>query len=74
MGAAMASSRMVNAHHPAPRQAASSTHWPKGSMSPVSSAIGMNAAGGTRPRVGWFQRTSASMPVGRPVMVSTRGW
>ena len=26
MGAAMASSRMVNAHHPAPRQAASSTH------------------------------------------------
>jgi type II pantothenate kinase len=34
------------------RDASSSTHWPMSRMSPVSSAIGTNSAGLTRPRVG----------------------
>ena len=34
---------------------------------PVSSAIGMNSAGPTSPRVGWRQRTSASNPAIAPV-------
>ena len=35
-------------------------------MRPVSSAIGMNSAGGTSPSVGWRQRTSASNPSTQP--------
>ncbi|MNL32977.1 hypothetical protein D3C87_1548630 [compost metagenome] len=38
------------------------------------SAMAMNSAGGTSPRVGWFQRTSASKPVGSPSVALTRGW
>jgi hypothetical protein len=36
-------------------------------MMPVCSAIGMNWLGGTIPRVGWFQRSSASAPVTAPL-------
>ncbi len=52
------------------RQAVSRTQRPIGTISPVSSASGMNASGGTSPRVGCCQRTSASNPtigVGREV-------
>ena len=33
----------------------------------MASASGMNSPGSTSPRSGWFQRTSASTPVKRPV-------
>ena len=47
--------------------APSSTHRPIGSISPLSSAIGMNSAGSIRPRVGCSQRRSASTEtIGRP--------
>ena len=36
------------------------THSPIGTISPVSSASAMKSVGCTRPRSGWFQRTSAS--------------
>ena len=55
-------------------QASSITHWPSGTMRPVSSARGMNASGERRPRCGWSQRTSASTPVMRPVWSDTMGW
>ena len=35
---------------------------------PVSSATGMNTDGGTLPRTGWVQRSSASQVVTRPVL------
>ena len=35
----------------------------------VLSSRGMNSDGGTQPRVGWFQRTSASMPTMARVML-----
>ena len=38
------------------------THSPSGTMRPVSSARGMNSRGGTKPRWGCCQRTSASAP------------
>jgi hypothetical protein len=41
-------------------QAVSSTHCPIGTISPVSSASGMNRLGGTRPCSGCCQRSSAS--------------
>ena len=44
------------------RQAVRSTHSPSATISPVSSATRMNSPGGTRPRSGWCQRTSASTP------------
>src|SRR5271165_3673657 len=47
-------------------QAASSTHWPIGRISPVSSARGMNSPGETRPRSGQRQRSSASAPTTPP--------
>jgi len=54
-------------------QASRRTHSPMGTISPVSSAIGMNCAGETSPKVGWFQRTSASIPFMAPESMSTRG-
>ena len=56
------------------RQAVSRTQRPSGTISPVSSASGMNAIGGTRPRVGCCQRTSASNPTTASVSRSTIGW
>ena len=50
------------------RQAVSSTQRPSGTIRPVSSAIGMNDSGATRPRVGCCQRTSASKPTIRVVV------
>ena len=46
----------------AARQASSITHWPMVGMMPMSSATGMKVLGGTSPRCGWFQRSSASNP------------
>jgi hypothetical protein len=45
------------------RQACRSTHSPKGTISPISSASGMKSAGETKPRSGWRQRSSASKPI-----------
>ena len=56
------------------RQASRSTQAPISTMSPVSSASGMNSIGGTRPRSGWFQRSSASAPVICPEVSETTGW
>ena len=56
------------------RHASRSTQLPSGTMSPVCSATRMNSAGGSSPRVGWFQRTNASKPVMRWVSRSTVGW
>ena len=44
------------------RHASASTHSPIETISPVSSAIGMNCAGDTSPSTGWRQRISASTP------------
>ena len=55
-------------------QASRSTHSPIGMMRPVSSAQAMNSPGMTRPRVGWFQRSSASKPVIRSLSRSITGW
>ena len=49
-------------HASAWRQASFSTHSPIGAIRPVSSASGMKRAGGSSPRLGWFQRISASTP------------
>ena len=44
-------------------QASFSTQRPIGTISPVSSASGMNCIGGSTPSSGWVQRNSASTPV-----------
>ena len=55
-----------------------STHAPSGTISPLSSARSMNSPGGTMPKVGCVQRTSASKPsaVGSvpPSGSATIGW
>ena len=56
------------------RHASRSTHDPIGTMRPVSSASGMKSSGITRPRVGWFQRTSASNPSISPLARWITGW
>ena len=56
------------------RHASPATHSPIGTMSPVSSAIGMKSSGRTRPRVGSIQRISASVPMKRPRCKSMMGW
>jgi hypothetical protein len=56
------------------RQASLSAHSPIGTISPVSSAIGMNSTGPTRPRSGWCQRISASNAEKRLVARSNSGW
>src|ERR671923_105419 len=43
-------------------------------MSPVASAIGMNSSGGTSPRPGSSQRSSASKPTTVPAGSSALGW
>jgi hypothetical protein len=65
----------VSAVHAAPwRSASCSTHVPIPTMSPVSSASGMNSTGGMSPRVAWSQRTRASNPVVRRSVRRTVGW
>ena len=44
-------------------QARRNTHSPIGTISPVSSATGMNSFGGMMPVSGWRQRSSASKPL-----------
>ena len=48
-----------------------SAQRPIGRIRPVASASGMKAAGGSSPRSGWRQRSSASTPLTRPVARST---
>ena len=43
-------------------------------MSPMASAMAMNSSGFTAPSTGWFQRTRASAPTGRPLARLTCGW
>ena len=75
VGAAPVTAPRPSPGHPtASRQARWSTHSPSGTISPVSSATGMKAAGGTGPRTGWVQRISASSPVTRSPSRSTSGW
>ena len=50
-------------------QTDSQMYWSSLVTRPVRSSSGMNSAGGTQPRVGWFQRTSASMPTMARVML-----
>jgi len=56
------------------RHASLMTKRPMGRIRPVSSARGMNRAGGMMPRWGWFQRTRASKPSSAPVWTETMGW
>jgi hypothetical protein len=61
-------------HSRAWRQDSRSTHSPIDRINPDSSANGMKSAGLTSPRVGWFQRSSASTLLMRPVATSLFGW
>ena len=61
-------------HARASAQATSRAHLPIASISPDSSAIGMNCAGDTMPSTGWRQRISASTPVMLCVRRSIFGW
>ncbi len=54
------------------RQVSSSTHYPTDTMSPVSSAISINAFDESRPRSGCYQLTSASTSTSLPVSKSSR--
>ena len=56
------------------RQASSSTNSPIGTISPVSSASGMNSPGATTPRSGCRQRTSASAATTSPSARRAIGW
>ena len=56
------------------RQALRSTHWLRATISPQSSATGMNTAGLTRPWPGRAQRTRASAPTTAPLASSSLGW
>jgi len=51
-----------------------STHFPIGSINPLSSAMEMNCSGPTSPLFGCCQRISASTPVISPVLRSILGW
>ncbi|MCY1527933.1 hypothetical protein D9M68_630190 [compost metagenome] len=55
-------------------QARSSIQSESSRISPVSSANGMNCAGGISPRLGWCQRISASAPITRPSDRASCGW
>ena len=54
--------------------ASSITHSPISAMSPHCSATGMNSAGGTESPSGRSQRSSDSIPTGKPVPERTIGW
>ena len=56
------------------RHASSMIHSPSAGISPVSSATGMKTLGGTKPRCGWFQRSSASKPTSFWVLALISGW
>ena len=56
------------------RQASSMTQLPIASIRPKRSAIGMKTLGRIMPRVGCFQRSSASTPVTLPLFTSIFGW
>jgi hypothetical protein len=51
-----------------------STHSPISTISPASSATGMNSTGETRPCCGWRQRSSTSSPATEPSFSAIFGW
>ena len=61
-------------HLAASAMAARMTHSPSGTISPVSSASGINSSGMTSPRAALSQRIRASKPLCLPVDTSTSGW
>jgi hypothetical protein len=63
-----------SSHRRTCRNACPSTYTVSRLISPVLSAIGMNSAGDTMPRTGWFQRTSASTPHSWCMFSETVGW
>jgi hypothetical protein len=58
----------------ASRQAWAITQSPSASISPISSATGMNTDGGTLPISGCCQRISASTPTTAPFEAEYVGW
>ncbi|MNP39364.1 hypothetical protein D3C76_1329370 [compost metagenome] len=56
------------------RLASRSTQSPTSTTRPSSSITGMKSPGGTRPRVGWRQRSRASAPVRRLPSPLNCGW
>ena len=67
------SARPRDCHSSICRQTRSSTQSPIGTISAVSSAMGMNVAGMTQPRTGCAQRSRASRPVMAPSAMRTTG-
>jgi hydrogenase maturation protein HypF len=65
---------LLRCHSAACRQASRSTQAPRGRISPLASARGMNSVGATSPRAGWFQRARASAPTIWPDPRSKVGW
>ena len=61
-------------HRRASAHALRSTHRPRGTIVPISSASGMNSSGRSSPRSGCCHRTRASMPAMRCVARETTGW
>src|SRR6185436_11143342 len=65
---------MVNSGHALPStQARRSTQLPRSMINPLCSAIAMNSVGGISPRVGCFQRQSASTPTTVSPLLLTTG-
>jgi len=56
------------------RHALPKTNAPILPISPYNSAKGMKSLGGTTPRSGWRQRTSASTPTSNCVSSENSGW
>ena len=61
-------------HRRAWAQASRSTQSPISTIRPLFSASGMNSSGGTKPRVGCDQRSSASTASTRRSLSARRGW
>jgi hypothetical protein len=73
-GETLTAIRIWSGQRAACAQASRITQAPIGTIRPVSSAIGMKSTGETRPRLGWFQRISASNEQMRLCSRSNRGW
>ena len=71
-GPALASAAVMIAGNARPTSARAQSVTPP--MIPPASATGMKSPGGTRPRVGWRQRISASKPASRRDGRRTIGW
>ena len=74
MGETLTATFRSSGHMVACSQAFFSAQVPSETMSPVSSAIGMNSLGGTMPLIGWSQRIRASKPLMVLSRVFSTGW